>query len=270
MLNQGLEQDKEKPTKGILDAPPRTTFFLGLFVGIAGTAIASLLIVVPLLNASGDGSASNATVRGNTTNTAPAATAPDAGQGGGPVAVDITKPSADGDYYRGVEPEKADIVLVEYSDFECPFCQRLHPTMKQLLTDYDGKISWVYRHYPLTSIHPQADPAAQAAECVGNLGGNDAFWAFADALFENQSALGDDLYARLAGEAGVTAGDFTDCYQAKQYQNIVQTDTSEGTTAGVNGTPATFVLPKNDTSQAQLISGALPTASFKQVIESLL
>lgn len=94
------------------------------------------------------------------------------------------RPVTDADHIRG--SSDAPITIIEYSDFQCPFCIRFHPTMLQVMAEYEGRVRWVYRHLPLTAIHPEAEPAALAAECAGELGGNDAFWQFADGLFANQ------------------------------------------------------------------------------------
>lgn len=85
------------------------------------------------------------------------------------------------DHVRG--NRNADVLLIEYSDFECPFCVRFHPTAQQLLDEYGNKMGWVYRHYPLDQLHPSARPAALASECVKEIGGEEAFWKFADEAF---------------------------------------------------------------------------------------
>ena len=98
------------------------------------------------------------------------------------VEIKIKKPVYGKDHWRG--SKNARFVLVEYSDFECPFCKRFHPTAQQLLDEYKGEIAWVYRHFPLTSLHAKAQKAAEASECVYEQRGDSAFWKFADLLFD--------------------------------------------------------------------------------------
>lgn len=93
----------------------------------------------------------------------------------------IRPPSAD-DHIIG--SPTAPIVLVEYSDFQCPFCKMIHPSLKQIVSESNGQIAWVYRDFPLYQIHPEAENSANAAECIAALKGNDAFWKFGDAIFE--------------------------------------------------------------------------------------
>ncbi|MBI2036161.1 thioredoxin domain-containing protein, partial [Candidatus Microgenomates bacterium] len=121
--------------------------------------------------------------------------------------VGTIRPVSDSDHIRG--SKDARLSLVEYSDLECPFCKSFHPTMQKILQDYDGKVRWVYRHFPLDSIHPKARPAALAAECVASLGGNDKFWNHVDKLFEGAPVtLTDDQLKTIATGLGVNASQF--------------------------------------------------------------
>ncbi|MEK7510134.1 MAG: thioredoxin domain-containing protein [Patescibacteria group bacterium] len=105
--------------------------------------------------------------------------------GGLPAGVTVTE----NDHIRG--SFNAPVTLVEFSDFQCPFCARFHPTVQQALQEYGDKVRWVYKHFPLDQIHPQATPAAEASECIAEQKGNEGFWEFADAVFENQDRLKD-------------------------------------------------------------------------------
>ena len=105
-----------------------------------------------------------------------------------PPSPDIVLPTiSDTDHVLG--KANAKVTIVEFSDFQCPFCSRHHPTMQRIISEYPDDVRWVYKHFPLESIHPRARPAAEASECVADLAGNDAFWQYADKLFANQSSL---------------------------------------------------------------------------------
>jgi protein-disulfide isomerase len=159
-------------------------------------------------------------------------------------------------------PKNAKVTLVEYSDFQCPFCSRHLPTVKQALKDFPNEVNLVYRHYPL-SFHPEAQKSAEASECAAKLGGNDAFWKMHDELFTNQATLSRSLYTELAKKIGLNTVNFDKCLDGGEMAAKVNTDLQEGTTAGVEGTPATFV-------NGQLISGAVPYSELKAAIQAAL
>jgi protein-disulfide isomerase len=165
-------------------------------------------------------------------------------------------------------PADAKVTLIEYSDFQCPFCQRFHPTTQQLVNEYKGKIRLVFRHFPLNSIHPQAQKAAEASECVASLKGNEAFWKYADLLFKNQSSLGDANYATWATQVGVNKGAFQSCLSSGKFAGKVSASESEGASVGVQGTPATFVIAADGSSE--LMGGALPLEQAKAYVERAL
>lgn len=176
----------------------------------------------------------------------------------------------DADHYRG--PKDAEITMIEYSDFECPFCQRFHPTMEQVMEEYEGKVKWVFRHYPL-SFHANAQEAAEVSECVAKLGGNEAFWKYADAYFDTTDASGtgvdvEEMPELAAKATGLSADAVKKCFDSGEMTAVVNAQLSGGQTAGVNGTPGTVVLNKD--GESEYISGALPYEQVKTIIDGLL
>jgi protein-disulfide isomerase len=170
----------------------------------------------------------------------------------------------DQDYIRG--SKDAPILLVEYSDYECPFCSRFHPTVKQIVEEYGNKVAWVYRHFPL-SFHASAQKFAEGAECAGELGGNDGFWKFSDALYERVAAGGMDAskLEALATELGFNGTSFTQCLNSGKYAEKISNQMSAGQSAGVEGTPGTFILTKD--GGKELIPGALPYEEVKKMVD---
>lgn len=165
----------------------------------------------------------------------------------------------------------AKVTLIEYSDFECPFCKNLVPTLNELLKTYGNKIRLVYRHYPLP-FHANAQKEAEASECVAQLGGNDLFWKYADAIYERITANGTGLaltdLGPLAAEVGVDQQQFQSCLDSGKYEKLVKDSIMEGQAAGVQGTPSTFIIDSKGNSQ--LIVGAQPIDSFKTIIDKVL
>lgn len=174
----------------------------------------------------------------------------------------------DEDYYKG--DKDAEITIVEFSDFECPFCKRFHPTMQQVVDEYGGKVKWVYRHFPLTSIHPKAPKEAEAAECAGELGGNDGFWAFTDKLFEVTPANNGLDLAQLpiiAQQVGLNKKKFETCLNSGKYAAKVQQQANQATKAGARGTPYSIII-SGDTHIP--LNGALPFEQVKSTIDTIL
>lgn len=166
----------------------------------------------------------------------------------------------------------AKITLIEYSDFECPFCKRHTPVVMEVYNKYKDDVNIVYRHFPL-SFHANAQKEAEASECVAELGGNDAFWKFHDYIFEKTTSNGTgfalDQLPVAAKDAGVDAKKFQTCLDSGKFAKYVQDQMQEGITAGVQGTPGNFVID-NDTGEAKAISGAVPATTFTAAIDAIL
>lgn len=172
------------------------------------------------------------------------------------------------DYVRG--NENAKVVLLEYSDFECPYCGRFHPTTNQALQEYGGKVAVAFRHFPL-SFHPNAQKAAEAAECVGKQKGADGFWQYADAIFlvnQKDGKLTPEAITAAATQAGVNMEQFKSCLDSGEMAEKVKGQAAGGGTAGVTGTPGTFVIV--DGKAVDFIGGALPYEQVKTTIDKYL
>lgn len=239
------------------DGGSKTMFFTGLFLGIALTAVLALVFAFGSLF---NGKFQLPTAAGNNVVAQqPAAAAP----GAQPTPSYGPVKAFDAKIDHVIGKSSAKITMIEYSDFQCPFCQRHEPTLKQLLTQYPNDVKLVFRHYPLSQIHPNAEKAAEASECVAKIGGNDKFWQMHDKLFENQATLGADTYKRLAGEVGVDVAKFTACLDSGEMAARVALDTASGNDAGVSGTPATFV-------NGTMLEGAQDVSAFQTEINKIL
>jgi protein-disulfide isomerase len=157
-------------------------------------------------------------------------------------------------------------VLIEYSDFQCPYCSLVYPTIKKIIDDSNGQIAWVMRNLPLDSLHPEARPAGLAAECIAEQKGNDGWWAFADDIFGNQQDLGQPRYLALAQKLGVNMAQYLSCVSNKKYNDKLDTQSGEAYAAGAQGTPYTVVYGHGVSVP---LSGALPAAQFNAVIKAV-
>jgi protein-disulfide isomerase len=155
-------------------------------------------------------------------------------------------------------PADAKVTIVEFSDFQCPFCSRAHDTVEEVMRSYAGKVKLVYRQMPLTQLHPNAMKAAEASLCAHEQG---HFWEYHDTLFKNQSALQPDKLKEYATQLGLDAGKFNSCLDGSNKSDAVKADMKDGEGAGVQGTPAFFV-------NGVFLNGAVPIDEFREVIDS--
>lgn len=166
---------------------------------------------------------------------------------------------AENDHIRGESSAK--LTLFEYSDFECPFCSKFSPSLDRALKEYKGEIKLVYRHFPLSSIHPNAQKAAEASECASEQG---KFWEYHDKLFEKQAeGFGLEKFKKWAVDLGLDGKKFNECLDSSKYASRVGENQQDGVSRGVAGTPATFIA-------GQLASGNIPYETLKQKIEEAL
>lgn len=166
----------------------------------------------------------------------------------------------------------APIVLIEYSDFECPYCKRFHDSVKQLVDGSNGRVSWIYRHFPLDGHNPGAEQEAQASECAAELGGNDAFWRFTDAIFTRTRSGGRGFplanLAPLAEELRLDKAKFNECLASGRYAGRVRQQLIDGERAGINGTPGSILYDRRN-GNVRAILGAQPLSHLQQAVETL-
>lgn len=153
-------------------------------------------------------------------------------------------------------PEDAPITIVEFSDFQCPFCRRVQPTLARVQQKYGDKIRWSFKDLPLLSIHPEAQKAAEAARCAGDQG---KFWEYRAAMFDSNT-INADLHAKTAEALGLDQDSFGACLESDKHADAVAADLEEASGLGLSGTPAFLI-------NGVLLSGAQPYEAFEKVIE---
>ncbi len=175
----------------------------------------------------------------------------------------------------------ADIVLVEYSDLECPFCKQFQATLHKVMDTYskDNKFAWVYRHFPLDKpdstgviLHSKAGKESEASECAAELGGNAKFWNFIDKIYAitpSNNGLDLKLLPEIAGSLGIDKAKFIACQESGRHKEKVQAQYEDGVRAGGTGTPYSVIITKKG-DKIPITLGALPYPQLKNVIEALL
>lgn len=266
-----MEEQKKKMPEGMLDQlPPRMAFWSGVVVS-GGVLFAAAFIVLVVMMFKGieivvpgaDGTTTKTTTTTNTNkaNTNAAADVKAVAQPtvAGTVAMDgLTNVRGSGD-----------LTIVEFSDPECPFCKRFHDTMKEIVSDYDGKVRWAYKHLPLTSLHQKAEREALATECAAE---QSKFWEYIDLLYETTTSndgLADEELFNMADTVGLNSAQFSDCLESEKYLDKVRAEAAEAQKLGGTGTPFS-VLVDSEGNILESFPGALPTATMSQTIDGFL
>ncbi len=224
--------------------PRERTLTLPVAIVVAGALIAGALLIV------------------NTDLSARPSVPPDIFEGGGSLQ-DVLRPVTEDDWVAG--NKEGSVTVIEYSDAECPFCASFHPTMERIVSEFP-EVRWVYRHFPLTSIHSNAFSAAVAGECVGALKGDAAFFSFMRTILMSQRNLGDIFYETEASKLGVASDAFRTCVKDPLHTDAVDADLGEAIAAGGTGTPFSIVISKS--GRYFPINGALGYSQVSAIIKA--
>ncbi len=168
----------------------------------------------------------------------------------------------------------AQILLVEYSDTECPYCKQFQLTLHQLINDYgsSGKVAWVYRYFPIAQLHPRSEKEAEAVECASQLGGETAFWKYLDEIYNvtpSNNGLDPAQLPQIAKDVGLNVNDFNNCLSSGKYAQKISSDVADAMQAGGNGTPFSVLINTKDGTQTP-IEGAYPYAQLKNIVDAML
>lgn len=251
------EQQKSSP---LANMPPKHIFLFGIGAGVLALCTIGFFFLLSIMFKGGE-------LDLFVDNKGSAPPPPSVDNGIAPSGqISLRSVDAKNDHIRGASGAK--VTIVEYSDFECPFCKNFHNTMKQVISAYPNDVRWVYRQFPLDSLHQQARTEALASECAAEQG---KFWEFADLMFqETTSNDGLDLtkLPEYAKRLGLNITKFNECLNTSKYASAVQEDEQDAQTAGARGTPYSVLIGPD--GQKVPLSGALPFAQIKAAIDSVL
>ncbi|MDO8462674.1 MAG: DsbA family protein [bacterium] len=160
--------------------------------------------------------------------------------------------------------EDPKLVIVEFSDFQCPYCRQAYPVIREAMTMYQDRVLHVYRDFPVDELHPHARRAAAAARCANEQG---KFWPYHDQLFLRQDAIDEAFLSTLAEQVGLDRIVFTQCLETGRYAGAVQQDVEDGLRLGVRGTPTWFFIPDGDITRAQKVEGAFSRDTLLRILE---
>lgn len=186
----------------------------------------------------------------------------------------VRRPDPARDHIYG--QKDAEVTLIEFSDYECPFCKQFHGVPQEVVKRLGGRVNYVWRHFPLAFHNPMAEREAIASECVAKMGGNDAFWAYTDAVMTRTAtngkgipSSGGDPLAAIAGELKLDVTAFKKCVDSGETKDRVAEDQSDGARSGISGTPGTIIF-NNKTGKTEFINGAVTLQTLEAATRSVL
>lgn len=266
--NQNLQEEIRKTQERLKELRKQARgngFNMNAYIIPLAIVIAGLLIAGAII-ASGSGSSTESSAGDTKVGQAPSPRPTPSPSFRSDSQLDNIRPISSDDHIKG-DPE-APIKLVEFSDLECPFCKRFHPTMQQAMDEYSGQLAWVYRHFPLDQLHSKARKEAEATECANELGGNDGFWAYTDRLFEitpSNDRLDLSQLPQIAQDVGLDRSQFETCLESGKYAQHIESDYQDAIASGGTGTPYSVIIAAN--GKKFPVSGALPYSSLKSIID---
>lgn len=248
----------EQNNNTINNLKPKTAFKAGLFSGIAIMFVIGFFVLLGIM-LNKDKEDKNPSLAANNNN--PSVVVPNQPNDPTPTAINLQAVDQNNDWIRGAK--NAPISIVEFSDINCGFCARFHETMKQVVSEYSGQVNWIYRHFPI--LGPESSTKAEAAECVGELGGENKFWEYLDKLFAEGGTSAD--LANQAAAIGINKSQFESCLSSGKHNSKIQNMAAQAQAAGGRGTPYSVIVAGD---QKIPVNGALPIESVRQSLNALL
>ena len=226
-------------------------------------------LLVPLSIIIAGGFVAVAIFFGAKTNTQNIAAAPTANPNGAVVTGQVDPVTAKDNIVGNIN---AKVVVVEYSDYECPFCKSFHKTMQQVMNTYKpDQVAWVYRQFPIAQLHSKAPKESEAGLCANDLGGNKGFWDFTNRIFDvttSNNTLDPAELPNIAQFAGLDVTAFNNCLSSGKFTKAVLDDVAAAARAGAQGTPYSVAITQS--GKKLPINGAQPFDQVKSIIDSLL